>query len=130
MTSPKVPLLARVQAWLAAQLGSYYAQAIQIVGRVFGVFVAAVVAKAISMGISISGLTSMAWWHAVLLAGVLAVIALVTGLLSTWLTGQPSIIGFFSSTIRSRRDFGQRVQHRVPVLVPRDSGVPNGSHEV
>ena len=119
MTSPTPTLIARFLAWLSVQLGPRYAAVIQIFTRALGAFVIAVAVKAISLGISLPGITSLAWWHAVLFAGIGALIAFVTGLINTWIIGHPAFGAYFSATLRAQRDFGARVLHRVPLVLPR-----------
>lgn len=119
MTSPSSSLLARFQAWLGAQLGPRYAAVLQIIGRVIGVFLLAVAVKAISLGITLPGITSLAWWHAVLFAGVGALLTLITSVINAWITGHPAFLAYVSTTIRAQRDFGGRVLHRVPLVMPR-----------
>lgn len=119
MTSPKPSLVARFLAWLAALLGPRYAAVVQIIGRVAGVFLVAMAVKAISLGISLPGITSLAWWHAVLFAGIAALLAFITGAVNTWVIGHPMFTAYFSATLRAQRDFGGRVLHRVPLVMPR-----------
>lgn len=129
MTTLAPSLLERIKQRIAGLLGNSYAPTLQLVGRVFGAFAVGIATKAISMGISLPGITTMAWWHAVLFSGVGAALAAVTGLISTWLAGVPSLLGFVSNTIRAQRDHGTRAGHRVSVL--RSEVIPHqGEHEV
>lgn len=122
MTAPdpqKPGPVERLKIWLANLLGNEYAPAARIVDRVFGTFLAAVIAKAVSEGVTIPQVSHLAWWHAILFAGLSAAAQLVLSLLAQRTTGTPELMSLVSHTLRAQRDYGRRVLHSVPLRRPQ-----------
>jgi hypothetical protein len=123
MGSP--PVLARIRLFLAALLGSRYAAVVATVDRAAVVFAAGFATKAVASGLlSIDHITDLSYWQTAATSGVLAVLVLVQGLITQWVTGSPALTSFVSGTLRHQGQTGYAVQHRPPLLAPRGARDP------
>lgn len=107
-------LLDRIKLRLAVLLGGHYAAAIRTVERAAGAFAAAFIGRALASPLDIHQVLQVSYWETAAVAGLMAAAALVQGVITTAITGTPSLAGFVSHTVRAQRTIGARVEHVVP----------------
>lgn len=121
MTWPGV--LARIQQAkdaLAALLGKRYAVTVQIVDRVATVFMLAFLTKVAGAGLDVHTVVTWSYWQTAIGAGFAAALVVIQGVITTFITGQPTLLSPVSQTLRSFRERPPgRPRHNISIKEPR-----------
>lgn len=110
-------LYQRARYWIANRLGRHYAATISILDRIGLAFGGTFVTRLLASGVG--GIAHLSYWHTAAVAGIFAAVAAVQGILTTAVTGNPTMASLVSNTMRARRDNGTRVLHKVPIRPTR-----------
>lgn len=123
--------MGKVKTFFQGLLGKWYPVAVDALDRTVASFLVAALGLFTASATDIPHLKSIAFWQAVLGAGIIAAVNTIKSAILIAITGQPALGGLFSRTLRARRE-QPVVRHKVPVAKPKPRRKPptyHGEHE-
>lgn len=111
-----MPLIDKIKLKLAKLLGTHYAAVVSTLDRAvtaFGLVFATKVVGGDALDFRL--LLHASWWQTTGTAALLAALSVVKSSIMLKITGTPALLSLTSATLRSRRNAGRKVQHKVPL---------------